>query len=91
MRIDKWLKVSRIIKRRETAKDLCVDGDIYIDGKVAKASSEVNEGQTLTLLLGRHKITAKVLSVRQVAKKDEAKEMYEIISDEIIERRSSDD
>lgn len=91
MRIDKWLKVSRIIKRRETAKELCDDGDIYINDKVAKASSDVSEGQTLTLLLGRHKITAKVLSVRQVAKKDEAKEMYEIISDEIVERRSADE
>lgn len=91
MRIDKWLKVSRIIKRRETAKELCVDGDIYIDGKVAKASSEISEGQTLTLLLGRHKITAKILSIKAVAKKDEAKEMYEIISDEIVERRSVDE
>lgn len=83
MRIDKWLKVSRLIKRREVAKELCDDGDVFINDKVAKASSEINAGDTLILIMGRHKITAKILSVRPFAKKDEAKEMYEIQKDEI--------
>ncbi len=83
MRIDKWLKVSRLIKRREVAKELCDDGDVFINEKVAKASSEINAGDTLILIMGRHKITAKILSVRPFAKKDEAKEMYEIVKDEI--------
>ncbi len=83
MRIDKWLKVSRLIKRREVAKELCDDGDVFINDKVAKASSEINVGDTLILIMGRHKITAKILFVRPFAKKDEAKEMYEIQKDEI--------
>lgn len=86
MRIDKWLKVSRLTKRREVAKELCDDGDVFINGKPAKASTEINPGDTILLIMGRHKITAKVLQNRPYAKKDEAKEMFEIISDEIRER-----
>jgi ribosomal 50S subunit-recycling heat shock protein len=86
MRIDKFLKVTRLTKRRETAKELCDDGDVFINGKVAKAMGEVEAGDTLLLLLGRHKITAKVLSIREFARKEEASKMYEIISDEVGER-----
>jgi ribosomal 50S subunit-recycling heat shock protein len=86
MRIDKFLKVARLTKRRETAKELCDDDDIFINGKVAKAMSEVAVGDTLILVMGRHKITAKVASIREFAKKDEASTMYEIISDEVGER-----
>jgi ribosomal 50S subunit-recycling heat shock protein len=86
MRIDKFLKVSRLTKRRETAKELCDDGDVSINGKNAKAMSEVAVGDMLVLLMGRHKITAKVLSIREFAKKEEASKMYEIISDEVGER-----
>ncbi len=83
MRIDKWLKVSRLTKRREVAKELCEDGDVFINDKPAKASSEILPGDELILIMGRHKITAKIISIKPYAKKDEAKEMYEIISDEI--------
>jgi ribosomal 50S subunit-recycling heat shock protein len=86
MRIDKFLKVTRLTKRRETAKELCDDGDVLINGKVAKAMSEVAVGDTLVLILGRHKISAKVLSIREFARKEEASTMYEIISDEVGER-----
>ncbi|MCQ2911929.1 MAG: RNA-binding S4 domain-containing protein [Bacilli bacterium] len=86
MRIDKYLKVSRLTKRRETAKELCEDGDVFINGKTAKPMTEVSEGDELVLLLGKHKITAKVLRIREFARKEEAKEMYEIITDEIISR-----
>lgn len=81
MRIDKWLKVSRIIKRRGLAKDLCLDGDIFLNGKAAKPSSEINEGDLLEIHLGRHLVTAKVRSVRPFAKKEEADAMYEILSE----------
>lgn len=85
MRIDKFLKVSRLTKRRETAKELCDDGDVSINGKTAKAMSEVAAGDTLILIMGRHKISAKVISIREFAKK-EATKMFEIISDEVGER-----
>lgn len=88
MRIDKWLKVSRIIKRREIAKELCLDGDIFINGKSAKPMSEVHPNDGLLLFLGKHKITLKVLEERTFAKKEEANKMFEIVLDEIIEKEN---
>lgn len=85
MRIDKWLKVSRIIKRRETAKDLCLDGDILINGKQAKPMSEVALGDLLSMRLGKHRISAKILRVLPYAKKEDAETMYEILEDKIKE------
>jgi ribosomal 50S subunit-recycling heat shock protein len=87
MRIDKFLKVTRLIKRRETAKELCDDNDVLINEKIAKPSSEIVVGDIFTLFLGRHKISAKVMSVRPFAKKNEAEEMYQILKDEINERK----
>ncbi len=86
MRMDKWLKVSRLIKRRETAKELCDDGDVIINSKQAKPMTEVAAGDQLILQMGKHRITLRVLAVLPYAKKDEAKGMYEILSDEIVER-----
>ena len=84
MRIDKFLKVSRLIKRRELAKRLCEAGDILINGKPAKPSSEVEEGQRLSLTIGRHRIEAEVKMVRPYASKEQAEAMFAILSDEII-------
>lgn len=86
MRIDKFLKVTRLVKRRETAKELCDDNDVLINGRVAKPMSEVKEGDTFVLRLGRHKIEAKVVSVRPFTKKEDAPKMYQIITDEVGER-----
>ncbi len=89
MRIDKFLKVSRIIKRRETAKDLCDDADVFVNGRRAKAALEVNAGDKVVLHLGRHEIEFVINDVRPFAKKDEASTMYTIVRDEIHERETS--
>jgi ribosomal 50S subunit-recycling heat shock protein len=86
MRIDKFLKVSRLTKRRETAKELCDDNDVLINGRKAKPMSEVVVGDNLFLNMGRHKITVKILSIKDFAKKEEASKMFEILSDEVAER-----
>ena len=86
MRLDKFLKVSRLVKRREVAKELCDDGDVLINGKVGKPSSEVVPGDKLILCLGRHTVTAEVLETRPFANKDQAGELYRILSDEVKER-----
>lgn len=86
MRIDKWLKVARIIKRRETAKALCEDGDVYLNDRPAKPSSEAKEGDTISIALGRHTVVVAVKSIRPYASKEEAAEMFEIISDTVSER-----
>ncbi|MCR5490942.1 MAG: RNA-binding S4 domain-containing protein [Bacilli bacterium] len=88
MRIDKFLKVSRLIKRREVAKQLCDDGDVFLNGKVAKPSSEIASGDEVKLILGRHTIVVRINDVRPFVKKNEAEALYEVISDEIAERSS---
>ena len=77
MRLDKFLKVSRIIKRRTVAKEACDKGIVTINGKVAKSSSEVNIGDLLEIQFGEKKM--KFNEIREHVLKNDAKEMYEII------------
>ena len=79
MRLDKYLKVSRIIKRRTVANEVCSLGRVKINGKDAKPSSEVKEGDVLDILMGGKHLFAKVLSVRETASKADASDMYKIV------------
>jgi ribosomal 50S subunit-recycling heat shock protein len=79
MRLDKFLKVSRVIKRRTVAKEACDKGIVSINGKVARASAEVNIGDILEIQFGEKRVKVKVSEVREHVLKNEAKEMYEII------------
>lgn len=90
MRIDKYLKLTRLIKRRTVAKELLERGIFKINDKVAKPSSEVKEGDILVLLLGRHKLTVRVNKIVSYAKKEDAQDLYELISDEIINEDSNE-
>ena len=76
MRIDKYLKVSRLIKRRTVANEACDAGRVLINDKVAKASSNVKEGDTITISFGNKEVKVEVISVQDVVKKEEAKEMF---------------
>jgi len=91
MRLDKYLKVSRIIKRRTLAKDVCDQGRVSINGHPAKASSEVKIGDLITLRLGQKELTAKVLDVKENPRKEEADLLYEIVSEKRIETNESED
>lgn len=82
MRLDKYLKVSRIIKRRTVANEAAGLGRVQINGKVAKASSEVKEGDVLTLLMGGKRMRVRVLSVQEHAAKADASSMYEVLPEE---------
>ena len=84
MRIDKFLKVSRLVLRREVAKKLCDDGDVLLNGKAAKPSSEISPGDTLVLSLGRRRVTVSIKEIRPFASKSDAASLYDIISDESI-------
>jgi len=79
MRLDKYLKVSRIIKRRTVAKEACDGGRVSINGKTAKSSTEVNEGDTIEIAFGNKSIKAKILKVEAAVKKEDAENMYQII------------
>lgn len=80
MRLDKFLKVTRLIKRRGVAKDLCVAGLVKVNGKVAKPMHEVNVGDSLELTIGRRIIVAKVKDIKEYCKKEEIENLYEIVS-----------
>ena len=79
MRLDKYLKVSRLIKRRTVANEACDAGRVSINGKVAKASQEVKAGDILSIRFGQKIVEVEVLEVTEVVRKDEAKEMFRLI------------
>ena len=86
MRIDKFLKVSRLIKRRTLAKEVAVQGRIEINGKVAKASSTVKVGDELAIRFGQKIVTARVEELRDTTKKEDAAKMFTIIKEERLEK-----
>lgn len=76
MRLDKFLKVSRLIKRRTVANEACDAGRVLVNGRVAKASVNVKEGDILELQLGAKSVKVEVLNVQETVHKEEAQEMY---------------
>ena len=81
MRLDKYLKVSRLIKRRTVANDACDSERISVNGKAAKASYNVKIGDLITVSFGTKEVTVRVLEIKDTTKKSEASGMYEIISE----------
>ena len=82
MRLDKFLKVSRIIKRRTVANEACSAGRVSINDKVAKPSTDVKEGDIISIRFGERLFTAEIIDVREYATKQNADDMYRIISGE---------
>ena len=76
MRLDKYLKVSRLIKRRTVANEACDTGRVEVNGKIARASYDVKQGDRLTLRFGERALSVEVLDVRETAGKDEAASLY---------------
>ena len=79
MRLDKYLKVSRLIKRRTVANEACDNGRVMINDRVAKASSEVKAGDTITISFGNKEVKVEVLSVAETVKKEEAAELFKYL------------
>ncbi len=82
MRLDKYLKVSRIIKRRTLAKEASETERILVNGKVAKPSKEISLGDIITISFGRKVIEIKVTSLQTSVKKEDATLMYELLKEE---------
>lgn len=76
MRLDKFLKVSRLIKRRTVANEACDAGRVLVNGKAAKASLSVKEGDVIEIQFGTRTVKAEVLNVQETVRKEEAKELY---------------
>ena len=79
MRLDKYLKVSRLIKRRTIANEACDTGRISVNGKVQRASYDVKGGDVISISFGERQVEAKVLSVKEPIRKDEAEELFEYV------------
>ncbi len=76
MRLDKFLKVSRLIKRRTVANEACDAGRVSVNGKQAKASQNVKVGDVIEIAFGNKTVRVKVLDIQETTKKDEAKELF---------------
>ena len=81
MRIDKYLKVARVLKRRVVAKELAENDRLLINGRQAKASSEIKPLDEITIIFGHRELVIRVLEVKEHAKKEETAAMYEVISE----------
>lgn len=79
MRLDKFLKVSRLIKRRTVANEACDAGRVLVNGKTAKASLNVKQGDVIEIQFGARAVKIEVLDVQETVKKDEAKELYKYL------------
>ncbi len=79
MRLDKFLKVSRLIKRRTIANEACDAGRVLINDKVAKASTAVKQGDVIEIQFGTKAVKVEVLDVQETSRKEEAKELYKYL------------
>lgn len=79
MRIDKYLKVSRLIKRRTVANEACDAGRVSVNGRPVKASYDVKVGDEIEIAFGTRNVKAKVVSLAESTKKDDAKDMYVLL------------
>lgn len=79
MRLDKYLKVSRLIKRRTVANEACDAGRVNVNGKTVKASYDVKTGDVIEIGFGTRAVKVEVLSVAETSRKDEAKELFKYL------------
>ncbi len=79
MRLDKYLKVSRLIKRRTVSNEACDAGRVSVNGKVAKASQDVKAGDVIEIGFGTKNVKVEVLAVQDTSKKEEAKELFKYL------------
>lgn len=85
MRIDKFLKVSRLIKRRTVAKDVSDQGRVWINGRDAKASTHVKVGDELSIQFGQKKVTIRVEVLSESTRKEDAAQMYTLVKEEAFQ------
>ncbi len=81
MRLDKFLKVSRIIKRRTVANDVCSLGRVTVNGRAAKPSVKLKVGDVVTIEFGNGNVSFRVLKLSETVRKEEASELYELIDE----------
>lgn len=85
MRLDKFLKVSRLVKRRTLAKEVADKGRVTVNGNQAKAASDISVGDEIIIQFGQKKVTIRVNSLKEVIRKDESDMLYTVIGEEKIQ------
>ena len=88
MRLDKFLKVARILKRRTVSKELAANQRVIVNGKIAKPSTDIKQGDVIEVIFGLRSLTVRVLDVRDVVRKNEASDLYEVIEEKILEEET---
>ena len=84
MRLDKYLKTARILKRRSVSKELADQQRVYVNERIAKPSTEVKEGDLIKVLIGNRELTVRVLQLQKQANKNDAALMFEVVEETII-------
>ena len=85
MRLDKYLKVARILKRRSVSKELADSKRVYVNGRIAKPSTEIKVGDVIRVLFGNREITVRVCGIEKQVSKSAAAELFEVIEEKRIE------
>lgn len=84
MRLDKYLKTARILKRRTISKELAAHQRVTINGRIAKPASDVQPGDVIEITFGERRLQVKVLGVKEIVRKNEADALYEVLSESIV-------
>ena len=87
MRLDKFLKVARILKRRTVSKELAANQRVIVNGKVAKPSTDIKAGDIIEVVFGQRCLVVRVLNVKDIVRKDEASDLYEVVQERFLEER----
>ena len=90
MRLDKFLKVSRVIKRRTVAKEICEAGKISVNGHTAKAGHELKIGDILEIAMGNRRLKIKVAEIKETVRANEADSLYEVLEDIRLKKEEED-
>ncbi|MBR2545437.1 MAG: RNA-binding S4 domain-containing protein [Erysipelotrichaceae bacterium] len=85
MRLDKFLKVARILKRRTVSKELAANQRVMVNGRIAKPATDIRAGDIIEVVFGQRSLTVRVLDVRDNVRKNEAADLYEVVEERFIE------
>ena len=84
MRLDKFLKVARILKRRTVSKELAANQRVMVNGRIAKPATDIKAGDIIEVVFGQRSLTVRVLDVRDNVRKNEAADLYEVVEERFI-------
>lgn len=90
MRLDKYLKVTRILKRRTVSKELAANDRVVVNGRIAKPSTDIKIGDIIEVTFGQRCLVVKVVDVKEIVRKDDASIMYEVIEERIVKENGEE-